>query len=833
MLLEAPAEIRGLQTPPIESLPEFTSSAGDDAIELAQLAGLELDPWQQYVLRNSLGERPDGRWAAFEVGLIVPRQNGKGSIIEARELAGLFLLGEGLILHTAHEFKALDVATPILTASGWSTMGELKDGDQVFAPDGSLTDVIAHPVRFDRPCFEVCFDDGQVVVADAEHLWGVTDAKTGQFAVLTTAQLLEAGVSETRQRTGRNRKTYRWRVQIAEPLIGATSTSLPIAPWLLGAWLGDGTTSKGELTCGAADLAFVTSQLDRLGETYRVRPDRRWPDRVFTIVVDGLRQRLLQLGLLGDKHIPEKYMLASVGDRRELLAGVMDTDGTVSAHQIAVTMVKARLMDDVASLVRSLGYKATLREFRARLNGSDAGPMYRVQFSASQDISPFKLPRKTAKIRAKQSRATRSCYNAIVDIRRVESRPTRCITVAHESAMYNVGRGFIPTHNTCAEGFRRVLYLIENAPDLDRQVKRVTRSHGDEGIELKTGQRLRFIARSNGSGRGFSGDCIILDESMILSAEAMGALLPTLSARPNPQVWYASSAGDQNSTQLARVVRRGRAGDDPNLAYFEWAANDDDSHNDPASWAKANPGLGIRISHEHIAREQAAMDPTHFGRERLGITVYPAEEGDEWAVITQDEWALSTDVASELEDPVAFAIDVAPDRSFATIAAAGTRQDGLQHVEIVEHSPGTSWVLNRLLQLSKRWNPTDVALDPAGPAGSLLPALERNDVSVLATTGRELTQACGAFYDAVTEGPHLMHRGQIELTAAVSGARKRSLGDAWAWSRRDSSVNLSPLVAATLALFAHNSGESNQVGVRSLDDYIDDDSSDDWDWEDD
>jgi phage terminase large subunit-like protein len=115
---------------------------------------------------------------------------------------------------------------------------------------------------------------------------------------------------------------------------------------------------------------------------------------------------------------------------------------------------------------------------------------------------------------------------------------------------------------TASEAFRRLLFLIQNTPDLERRVSRVRTSHGDEGIELIGGQRIRFVARSTGSGRGFSGDCIILDEAYNLSAAGMSAMLPTLSARPNPQIWYTSSAPlpRQESDTLRRLCKRGRDG---------------------------------------------------------------------------------------------------------------------------------------------------------------------------------------------------------------------------------------------------------------------------------
>src|SRR5690606_38704952 len=270
--------VRGSQTPRIRSVPPYAHTSGDEAIELCAMAGLHLDPWQQLVLRDSLGERDDGSWTAFEVGVVVPRQNGKGSILEARELTGLFLLDEELILHSAHEFK------------------------------------------------------------------------------------------------------------------------------------------------------------------------------------------------------------------------------------------------------------------------------------------------------------------------------------------------------TAQEAFRRIQRLIDDTPTLKKRVGRVRTSHGEEGIELKDGRRLRFVARSTGSGRGFSADLVILDEAFNLPGEAMAALLPTLSARPNPQIWYTSSAGMEESDWLRNVRKRGMAGEKADrLAYFEWSAQTEARHyeqalDDRQEWARANPALGIRIKEEFIEAEQAAMGGMEFAR---------------------------------------------------------------------------------------------------------------------------------------------------------------------------------------------------------------------------
>jgi phage terminase large subunit-like protein len=192
---------------------------------------------------------------------------------------------------------------------------------------------------------------------------------------------------------------------------------------------------------------------------------------------------------------------------------------------------------------------------------------------------------------------------------------------------------------TASEAFRRIQSRIENNSSFKRRVRQVYLQRGAESIELKNGKRLRFIARSGGSGRGFSADLVILDEAYELGDAAMAALLPTLSARPNPQIWYTSTAGFPTSTQLGLVRSRALRGGDPSLAFFEWSADPDDyDAADPRCWAQANPGMGIRITPEYIAKERAALSPPEFARERLSIGDYPSEGGG-WETISADAWS--------------------------------------------------------------------------------------------------------------------------------------------------------------------------------------------------
>ena len=356
---------------------------------------------------------------------------------------------------------------------------------------------------------------------------------------------------------------------------------------------------------------------------------------------------------------------------------------------------------------------------------------------------------------------------------------------------------------TASEAFRRILTLIQDAPALSRQVAHVYLQRGAESIELKNGKRLRFVARSKASGRGFTGDLIIMDEAQVLDDAAMDALLPTLSARPNPQVLYTATAGTPDSTQLGRLRARGLSDGGPRLAFFEWSAEDHDDPGALETWRKANPGLGIRITPEHVESELATLSAEGFARERLSIGEYPSADGLLWSVVPEALWASLEDRGSVPRDPVAFAAEVGPGRRGASVASAGLRADGRLHVEVVESRPGTEWVPGRLAELSRRWRPCGIVLDPGSHAGALAEAVTQAGVEVVSPfTARDAAGACSQFFDAVQQGD-VRHLGQPSLTGALARAQTRPLGDQWAWDRKGED-DISPLVAVTLAAWAIN-----------------------------
>ncbi|MEU1736473.1 hypothetical protein [Streptosporangium sp. NPDC020145] len=384
--------------------------------------------------------------------------------------------------------------------------------------------------------------------------------------------------------------------------------------------------------------------------------------------------------------------------------------------------------------------------------------------------------------------------------------------------------------DTAEESWDKAVEIVEGTPELAAELLAVDRTNGKKSLRLANGSRWKIKAASRRGGRGLSGDDVNLDELREHQTwDAWGAVTKTTMARPNPQVWAYSNAGDDKSIVLNELLTTGRlvAADpalDPTMGLFEWSAPDEvkctcgrpgNKHTatcrlrDRAAWAQANPSLGYTISEEAIASALATDPEAIFRTEVLCQRVESLIP--EWAVIPQDPWTSIADPASRLVDPVAFALDATPDRSMGAIGVVGRRADGLDHAEVVDHRPGTGWMVARMLELVERWRPCAVVVDGAGPAGSLIAPLEAAGVEVVKPSAREYAQACVSLYDAVVPPANatedwrstLRHLDQAPLNAALAGATKRDLADLWAWARRGASVDISPLVGITLARWGH------------------------------
>lgn len=363
----------------------------------------------------------------------------------------------------AQFLQSLDLAEPILTTSGWKTMGTVEVGDVVYAEDGSQTPISGvSPVFLDSPCYELTFADGSTIVASDDHRWHVWDNYAGQreggyygeWKTLVTSEI----VADWKWYGGKNR----YRVA-CDGVVDAPAVDLPIDPYLFGYWLGDGSSADTALTVGDDDRAYVEDAVRAAGcDVTSVTPLNGGWGRSWRVRLSGggfTRDALRELGVfgVGNKHIPDVYLTANIEQRKALLAGLLDSDGS-AGPRVRFTSTLPRLAADVLSLARSLGQRAsaTIRECPPREGVRTSKAQTIVSWTATFD--PFGMPRKSAAVQlwepAHCAKDVRKM--SIVGVRRVESRSTRCIRVDHPSHVFLAGRTFVPTGNTL-EYSRQVL----------------------------------------------------------------------------------------------------------------------------------------------------------------------------------------------------------------------------------------------------------------------------------------------------------------------------------------------------------------------------------------
>lgn len=395
------------------------------------------------------------------------------------------------------------------------------------------------------------------------------------------------------------------------------------------------------------------------------------------------------------------------------------------------------------------------------------------------------------------------------------------IEVRELFGMVVLGEKFLHTAHevkTARKAFLRLASFFENErdfPELAALVVEVRKTNGQEAVVLANGGSCEFVARSKGSARGFTVDVLVMDEAQELGEDAIEALLPTISAAPsgNPQqIFTGTPPGPKaNGEIFTRVRNDGHEGKDKTLSWHEWSCTSDADLDDPRNLAATNPALGIRLHRDVTDAERGTLSDAGFGRERLGMW----DEIGGNAVIDAATWGRAADEQSRAALQLALAVDVAPDRSTSSVSLAGQRSDGSWHVELDEQRNGVGWLLEHLVKRCEVNPIRAVVIDKMSPAASIIDELARRKIKVTTTDAREMAQACGSFFDGAVEG-WLHHIDQPQLNVALGAARKRTLGDAWAWNRKNATSDITALVSATLALWGAQSSSVKKPSRSGL-----------------
>lgn len=678
--------------------------------------------------------------------------------------------------------ECLDVETPMLTTAGWKKMDTLAVGDEVYHPDGHPVEVLeVHPQHVGRDCYRVTTTDGRSVVTDGTHRWRVQDYRNGHSAstweTVTTEELLDRGLTYD--------KGYAIKLPSQQEIV-SKPVDLPIDPYLLGVWLGDGHHKDNALTLGSQDSDEILSRLQNI--TIIKRYPYEGADVVRFDIVEPtnprrneFNARARDLGIWGDKHIPESYLLAGTEQRRALLAGLLDTDGTISKQgQIEIVTMRLQFAQDMLYLARSLGHRATLRTGTAKIGTKEYGTKYRIYFTPNGN--PFTLQRHRDRYKPQGSRGPRRTTISLESIEPVDSVPVRCISVDSEDELFLAGANLLATLNT----------------------------NGKHKAVLTNRRLWRVATASRKGARSLSVDLAMLDELREhTSWDAYNAIAPTTTVRPYSQVICTSNAGDSRSEVLRSLrdaaEKRITTGDTEatKVGLWEWSVPMGEDPNDPQFWYMALPAMG-NIGDFTIDTVMGFYESMHYKNMAGFRTEYLCQWVDsiEPGIIPAIEWQNGLDPNSCRAEgaPVYAALDVNYDRSHAYIAIATRREDGYAHIEVVQAARGLDWVIPWLRERKGKFKGVAVQKTGAPASGMIIDLLEAGVPVVEWGPGAELAAGCGLFYDNVVQET-MYHRPSLVLDRAAASTIARRAGDAWIFDRRNSPVDAAPLVACAAALW--------------------------------
>lgn len=506
--------------------------------------GAPVEPFKHAVNRLWISEDPETKFGEFG-------ETGLGPYIGAVEadvqhIAAITRTPPHYLLGQSGAFPSgepVAVSEPVLTANrGWSTMGDIVAGDEVYGRDGLPAAVAAvHDIHEGRPCFRVVFDDGAEVVTDGGHRWPAIELahlRRAPVERIATTSEIRASLRHPGHGTGRNHNGLgrpRWRVAVAAPL-DRPDADLPVDPWLLGYWLANGVKSGAQLTCHVDDADWVQARVENAGHEVH-RNDRR-ETRSSLLSIRGMRPSLRAAGLLGNKRVPDVYVAASMKQRLALVQGFLDGDGHATKDgRASIDLNHQQLANDLHGLLLTLGEKVTIRQRPASSTTPD-GRRYRYdrwRLCWTPSLPVFSMPRKAERVVVRDDGKARVRY--IVDVVEVESVPVRCITVDNADHVFLVGRSLIPTCNS----------LKSTETGLVAKVKRRQQHFGEAWEEVI---RLAFAVVGDPRSKADDAETLWADPESRTEGEHVDALLK-LSALgvPQQQLWEDAGYSPQ---QIAR-----------------------------------------------------------------------------------------------------------------------------------------------------------------------------------------------------------------------------------------------------------------------------------------
>lgn len=795
---------------------------------------LVLEPWQLDIMGEALAVNDDGSPYWSTVTIVLPRKNG----------------------------KALALDTPIPTPDGWTTMGELSEGDIVFDDQGKRCRVtFATDVMHNHDCYRVTFSDGTSVVADADHLWEARDRHRARTVVETTRVMAE------RVNIGNSGKVER---RYSIPVAGAIDcdeVDLPVDPYVLGVWLGDGATASGCVTTADDE---IREELEAAGfPTGSVQTQDG--NRSTTATALGLRQRLRVAGALGNKHIPAAYLRASRLQRLHLLQGLMDTDGSAvggTGSGAEFYSTSPRLAADVLELARSLGFKPVMRSKRATLNGKDCGTCWRILFTAYRDDCVFRLRRKWETLRDRPERETRASRRQITAIEPVDSVPVRCIQVDSPSHLFLCGDGMVPTHNTTLlaayasyhadtwDGAPEVLLtassdkqagrLFDSVVSFARRSDYLTsrfhlREYIGEMARTDGGGKIMRMASDPGRLHGFNPSLVIVDELHAWTKpglkKAWAALVSGGGARDNTQTFVISTAGeasDRSEGILGQLIDGNEAAGDverrhPGLTIsrnhearvlvFNYSApvqgaTPKEMRRDLPAIRLANPASWISDDYLRRQSESPEMSDAEFLQLHGGVWAAGAD-----TFISPDDWrALGDGRGVPPASVVALGMDGSRTYDTTVVAWAGVAPDGRVDVDcrifsVRREAPHHEFheggridfqrVEDFILDRFAAFTVTEAAYDPRylDRTAELVDArLPEAAIIAVEPQSRHLRDALASLYRAVSDGT-LRHTGDPAIEAHIAACLGEEDERGWMVRKRRQSKPIDAVIAMSLAVW--------------------------------